>query len=119
MCQNCHGGVEISGRSDLLIKERGALGPELDNGGADDEVRHIKIMDQHVGPDATTALEIFNWRRGWVAAGDAGERELSEFTSARCALNSSMPWVESAIETDHERYSGCGGGRYCGIYLGQ
>ncbi len=103
--QHADGGIHIPRRADGRIDQRRSRRIDGDRLLAEQEARHVEIVDHHVAEEAAGALDVFDGRRRGVARQDRDDLHRADFSGPDARLQRLEGRVEPAVEADHQRYA--------------
>ena len=75
---------------------------DLDRLLAEQEARHVEIVDHHVAKETAGALDIAHRRRGGIARQDGDHLDVADLAGVDAALQVGEARIEAAVEGDHQ-----------------
>ena len=110
--------VDIAGLADGGVDLDIAQGIDLFDL-AEQEARHIEIVDHHVHQQPAGDLDVVDRRRRWVAADDRQRMRLADFAAHDRPFQARVIGVKAPIEADLQLHARFGDSRQRRINLGQ
>ena len=103
--QRRHGGIHISGGADRRVHQARGGGVHEHRFLAQQEARHIEVVDHHVAEQAARRSDIGWRRRRRITADDGEQLERTDLAGVHPPLQRGEVHVEAAIEADHQRHA--------------
>src|SRR5277367_7136779 len=100
------GGVDVARLADRLVDQSRTHRADRDRLLAEQEARHVEIVDHHVAKQTARARYIGNWRRAGVPRGARNHLELADQTVGDPSPERCEIMVEPAIEPYHQPGAG-------------
>ena len=109
------GGIDVAGLADGRIDQIGADGMDLDRLLAEQEARHVEIVDHHVAIETAGALDIAHRRRAGIARQDGDQLDAAGLAGRDAAVHIGEARIEAAVEADHQLALGRGDDLQAGL----
>ena len=106
--QRDDGGVDVAGLADRRVDQARGHGGDFDRLLAQQEARHVEIVDHHVAEQAAGARDVGDRRRPRIARQDGDDLRLAHFARRQALLQRREAGVEAAVEADHQLGLGVG-----------
>jgi hypothetical protein len=94
--------IDIARRADRGIDDRRSDRMNLGWLLAEQQPRHVEVVDHHVAEQPARAFDEARMRRRRIARQDRHQLDIADFASRNAATQRAEAWIETAVEPDHK-----------------
>ena len=99
-------GVEIAGIADLLVDQHRGMGADGNRFLAEQEARHVEVVDGHVAKNAAGAGDVVERRRTRIARRYGDHLDIADGAVVDRLADRGEMRIEAAVEADHQHSIG-------------
>jgi len=94
--------IAIPRHANRGVHQNGGHGGHLGHLFAQQEPRHIKVVDRHIAKDAARTFDVIDRRGAGIARGDGDHLDLAKGAFGDLGLDGHEMGVKAAVEADHQ-----------------